>query len=147
MLSRTGFELAPLGYRSVALPVDLSSPQGSKASFIQFKCTRYSRDNLKLIHERICSVSIPFQIILKSFCSCISVRMILNLTSKAEDFWMQICLEYSTVNLFQSWFVPSFISRTGRAGNKGTAYTFITLEQGKLVSIFFLVLEVFSLSK
>ena len=48
MLTREGFELAPSGYRSSALPVELSSPQGLEASFIQFKCTRYSRDNLTL---------------------------------------------------------------------------------------------------
>ena len=29
--------------------------------FIQIKCTRYSRDNLTLIHERMCSISILFQ--------------------------------------------------------------------------------------
>ena len=29
--------------------------------FIQLKCTRYSRDDLTLIHERMCSVSILFQ--------------------------------------------------------------------------------------
>ena len=28
---------------------------------IHFKCTRYSRDNLTLIHEKMCSVSILFQ--------------------------------------------------------------------------------------
>ena len=61
MLTPAGFELAPSGYRSAALPVELSSPQGLEASFIQFKCTRYSRDNLTLIHERMCSVSILFQ--------------------------------------------------------------------------------------
>ena len=48
MLTRAGFELAPSGYRSAALPVELSSPQGLEASFIQFKCTRYSHDNLTL---------------------------------------------------------------------------------------------------
>ena len=41
MLTRVGFELAPSGYRSAALPVELSSPQGLEASFIKFKCTRY----------------------------------------------------------------------------------------------------------
>ena len=34
------FEFAPSGYRSAALPVQLSSPQGLEASFIQFKCAR-----------------------------------------------------------------------------------------------------------
>ena len=48
MLTRVGFELAPSRYRSAALPVELSSPQGLEASFIQFKCTKYSRDNLTL---------------------------------------------------------------------------------------------------
>ena len=49
------------GYRSTALSVELSSPQGLEESFIQFKCTRYSCDNFTLIHERMCSVSILFQ--------------------------------------------------------------------------------------
>ena len=35
-----------------------SSSQGLEACFIQFKCTRNSRDNWTLIHERMCSVSI-----------------------------------------------------------------------------------------
>ena len=35
MLTRTGFELASLGYRSAALPVELSNPQGLVASFYQ----------------------------------------------------------------------------------------------------------------
>ena len=61
MLTRAGFELAPSGYRFAYLPVELSSPRGLEASFIQFKCTRYSRDNLTLIHEWMCSVSMLFQ--------------------------------------------------------------------------------------
>ena len=35
--------------------------------FIQFKCTRYSRDNLMLNHERMCSVSILFQRISREY--------------------------------------------------------------------------------
>ena len=61
ILTRAGFELAPSGYRCAALPVELSSPQGLEASFIQFKYTRYSRENLTLIHKRLCRVSILFQ--------------------------------------------------------------------------------------
>ena len=64
MLTRAGFELAPSGYQPAALPVELASPQGSEASFffsIQLKRTRYFCDNLTLIHERKCSVSILFQ--------------------------------------------------------------------------------------
>ena len=61
MLTWAGFELAPLGYQSTALLAELSSPQRLDVRFIQFKCTRYSRDNLTLIHERMCSVSILFQ--------------------------------------------------------------------------------------
>ena len=60
MLTQAGFEFAPSGYQSATLPVELWSPQGLEASFIQFKCTRYSRDNLTLIHERMCRVSILF---------------------------------------------------------------------------------------
>ena len=41
MLTKAGFELAPSGYRSATLPVELSSPQRLEASFIQFKCTKY----------------------------------------------------------------------------------------------------------
>ena len=48
MLTRVRFELAPSGHRSAALPVELSSPQGLEASFIQFNCTGYSCDNLTL---------------------------------------------------------------------------------------------------
>ena len=48
MLTTAGFELGPSGYRSAALPVELSSPQELKVSLIQFKCSRYSRDNLTL---------------------------------------------------------------------------------------------------
>ena len=33
MLTQVGFELAPSGYQSTALPVELSSPQGLEASF------------------------------------------------------------------------------------------------------------------
>ena len=55
ILARAGFELASSGYRSAALPVELSSPQGLGASFIQFKCTRYSGNNLTV------SVSIDVQ--------------------------------------------------------------------------------------
>ena len=40
----------------------LSSPQGLEANFIQLKRTKYSRDNLTLIHERMCSISILFQV-------------------------------------------------------------------------------------
>ena len=58
MLTRAEFELASSGYLSVALPVELSSPQGLE---ISFKCTKYSRDNLTLIRERMCNVSIVFQ--------------------------------------------------------------------------------------
>ena len=37
-------------------------PTGIGGEFIiQLKCTRYSRNNLTLIHERMCSVSILFQ--------------------------------------------------------------------------------------
>ena len=43
------------------IPVRRSSTQGLEANFIQFKCTRHSRDNLTLIHERMCSVAIVFQ--------------------------------------------------------------------------------------
>ena len=57
MLTHAEFELAPSGYRSAALPVELSSPQGLEASFIQFQCTRYSSDNWTLIHERMCNVA------------------------------------------------------------------------------------------
>ena len=65
MLTRAGFELSRSRYRSAALPVELSSPQGLETSFTQLRRTRYSHDNLTLIHERMCSVSIYFRIIVK----------------------------------------------------------------------------------
>ena len=57
MLTWAGIERAPLGYRSAALLVELSSPQGSEMSFIQLKGTKYSHKNLTLIHERMDSIA------------------------------------------------------------------------------------------
>ena len=53
MLTRAGFELAPSGYRSAALLLELSSPQGLEASFIQLKRTRYSRHILWWISVKL----------------------------------------------------------------------------------------------
>ena len=49
--SRTGFELASSGFWTAALPFELSSQLGLVASLIQFKCTKYFRDDLTLVFE------------------------------------------------------------------------------------------------
>ena len=46
--------------RDTGLPLFLLSyrvHRDCRRAFIQLKCTRYSRDNLTLIHERVCNVS------------------------------------------------------------------------------------------
>ena len=62
-LSRAGFELASSGFLTVALAIELSSQLGLVASLIQFKCTKYFRDDLTLVFEdtqRFNSISEPF---------------------------------------------------------------------------------------
>ena len=61
MLTRAGFELAPSGYRSAALPVELSSPQGLEVSFHPTLVHEIFSRQLNAIHERMYSVSILFQ--------------------------------------------------------------------------------------
>ena len=61
VLAEARFELAPSGFRSAALPIELFSPRGLVVTFYRFKCAKYFRDNLTLIHERMYSVSILFQ--------------------------------------------------------------------------------------
>ena len=58
-------ELAPLGYRSAAIFVELSSAQGLESRFIKLKYTRYSRDNFLLIHKRMCRIHASLRMILK----------------------------------------------------------------------------------
>ena len=50
-LSRAGFELTSSGFQTAALPIELSSQLGLVASLIQFKCTKYFRDDLTLVFE------------------------------------------------------------------------------------------------
>ena len=50
-LSRAGLELASSGFLTAALPIELSSQLGLVTSFIQFKCTKYFRDDLTLVFE------------------------------------------------------------------------------------------------
>ena len=50
-LARAEFELASSGIQTAALPIELSSQQGLVASLIQFKCTKYFRDDLTLVLE------------------------------------------------------------------------------------------------
>ena len=69
MLTLTGFELAPSGCRSAALYLlSYRVHRDWTWVFIQFKCTRYSRDNLTLIHERMCRISVKLWISLSYEC-------------------------------------------------------------------------------
>ena len=64
VLPEARFELTPSGFRSAALPIELFSPTGIGGEFylyLQGTCTKYFRDNLTLIHERMYSVSILYQ--------------------------------------------------------------------------------------
>ena len=54
MLTRAGFEVAPSGYRSAALPVELSSPQGLEASFYPISVHEIFSRQLNAIHEDGC---------------------------------------------------------------------------------------------
>ena len=48
---RAGFKLASSGFKTAALPIELSSQLGLVASLIQFKCAKYFCDDLTLVFE------------------------------------------------------------------------------------------------
>ena len=51
-LSRAGFEFAPSGSQTAALPIELSSKLGLVASLIHsVRCTKYFRDDVTLVFE------------------------------------------------------------------------------------------------
>ena len=50
-IARAGFELASSDFLTAVLPIELSSQLGLVASLIQFKCTKYFRDDLTLVFE------------------------------------------------------------------------------------------------
>ena len=50
-LSRAVFKLASSGFKTAALPIELSSQLGLVASVVQFKCTKYFRDDLMPVFE------------------------------------------------------------------------------------------------